>query len=106
MEKQNWVLFLHLFFLVINLKSCISGDVNGSFSLNPTDQQKLDRVNQLPGQFFNVDFAHYSGYVTVDEDAGRNFFYWFIEAIGDPSSKPLVLWLNGGLFLQLYFSVI
>ncbi|KAI3848386.1 hypothetical protein MKW98_005766 [Papaver atlanticum] len=98
MEKQTWVLFLHLFLLIATLKSCIStsNSVNGSFKLNPVDQQKLDKVNHLPGQYFNVDFEHYSGYVTVNEDAGRNFFYWFVEATTEPSSKPLVLWLNGG----------
>ncbi|KAK9101741.1 hypothetical protein Sjap_018995 [Stephania japonica] len=59
-------------------------------------QQELDRVSKLPGQSFNVNFAHYSGYVTVNEKAERALFYWFFEAEEDPSSKPLVLWLNGG----------
>ncbi|KAI3996655.1 hypothetical protein MKX01_009487 [Papaver californicum] len=88
MEKQTWVLFLHLFLLIATLKSCTStsNSVNGSFKLNPVDKQKLDKVNHLPGQYFNVDFEHYSG----------NFFYWFVEACTEPSSKPLVLWLNGG----------
>ncbi|XP_026402197.1 serine carboxypeptidase II-2-like isoform X2 [Papaver somniferum] len=95
MEKQRWVLFLHLLFLIVNLESCFS-TTNGSSRLNPIDQQELDRVNHLPGQDFNVDFQHYSGYVTVNEDAGRNLFYWFIEATKDPSSKPLILWINGG----------
>ncbi|GFQ06689.1 serine carboxypeptidase ii-2 [Phtheirospermum japonicum] len=56
----------------------------------------LDRVSNLPGQNFNVSFAHYSGYVTVNKESGRSLFYWFFEADEDPSSKPLVLWLNGG----------
>uniref|UniRef100_A0A803M8Z4 Uncharacterized protein n=1 Tax=Chenopodium quinoa TaxID=63459 RepID=A0A803M8Z4_CHEQI len=38
----------------------------------------------------------FSGYVTVNEEYGRALFYWFIEAVEDPSSKPLLLWLNGG----------
>ncbi|KAI3996654.1 hypothetical protein MKX01_009486 [Papaver californicum] len=94
MEKQRWVLFLHVFFLNANFKSCVS-TTNSSFRLSPIDQQELDRVNPLPGQYFNVDFEHYSGYVAVNEDAGRNLFYWFIEATEDPSSKPLILWING-----------
>ncbi|RWW41629.1 hypothetical protein BHE74_00052869 [Ensete ventricosum] len=60
------------------------------------DQQARERVLRLPGQSFNVSFGHYSGYVTVNEEAGRAFFYWFFEATEDPASKPLVLWLNGG----------
>ncbi|XP_065616944.1 serine carboxypeptidase-like 29 [Quercus suber] len=65
-------------------------------STHPLVQQRLDKVLQLPGQNFNVSFAHYAGYITVNEDAGRALFYWFIEATKDPDSKPLVLWLNGG----------
>ncbi|KAM3762295.1 hypothetical protein ACB098_01G333500 [Castanea mollissima] len=63
---------------------------------DPLVQQRLDKVLQLPGQNFNVSFAHYAGYITVNEDSGRALFYWFIEATKDPDSKPLVLWLNGG----------
>nr|DAD45403.1 TPA_asm: hypothetical protein HUJ06_003632 [Nelumbo nucifera] len=63
---------------------------------DPSSQQQLDRVLELPGQTFNVSFAHYAGYVTVNEASGRALFYWFFEAVEDPSSKPLVLWLNGG----------
>ncbi|KAL6215519.1 hypothetical protein ACLB2K_014948 [Fragaria x ananassa] len=35
-------------------------------------------------------------YVTVDPKAGRALFYYFVESPQDSSSKPLVLWLNGG----------
>ncbi|KAK8991191.1 hypothetical protein V6N11_062213 [Hibiscus sabdariffa] len=59
-------------------------------------QQKLDKVLKLPGQTFNVSFARYAGYVTVDKNSGRALFYWFFEAAEDPDSKPLLLWLNGG----------
>lgn len=53
-------------------------------------------MTELPGQP-NVSFAQYSGYVLVNKDSGRALFYWFVEAVEDPASKPLVLWLNGGL---------
>lgn len=65
---------------------------------NPIFQQELDRVLQLPGQNFTVSFAHYSGYITVNEESGRNLFYWFFEAVEDDDSKPLILWLNGGIY--------
>ncbi|KAM0889414.1 hypothetical protein ACQ4PT_027724 [Festuca glaucescens] len=35
-------------------------------------------------------------YVTVDEQHGRNLFYYLVESQGDPSKDPVVLWLNGG----------
>lgn len=57
-----------------------------------------DRITELPGQPKNVGFAQYSGYVTVNEQAGRALFYWLVEtpASRKPESRPLVLWLNGG----------
>ncbi|XP_052194316.1 serine carboxypeptidase II-2-like [Diospyros lotus] len=54
----------------------------------------------LPGQpasFASSNkFKQYAGYVSVDEVNGRSLFYYFAEAVHLPSSKPLVLWLNGG----------
>lgn len=58
-------------------------------------QESSDLVVDLPGQP-NVSFAQFAGYITVNESHGRAFFYWFFEAVSNPSSKPLVLWLNGG----------
>ncbi|WMV12940.1 hypothetical protein MTR67_006325, partial [Solanum verrucosum] len=55
-----------------------------------------DKISALPGQPSGVSFDQYSGYVTVDADAGRALFYYFTESTQDPSTKPLVLWLNGG----------
>lgn len=73
----------------------------------PTEQQGKDRVLGLPGQSsFNVSFAQYSGYVTVNKESGRTLFYWFFEAAEEPSSKPLLIWLQGGknqLFPPLSF---
>ncbi|XP_010549997.1 PREDICTED: serine carboxypeptidase-like 25 [Tarenaya hassleriana] len=56
---------------------------------------EADRITSLPGQP-DVTFEQYSGYVTVDVVAGRALFYWLTEASLLPSSKPLVVWLNGG----------
>ena len=41
-------------------------------------------------------FDMYSGYITVDKAAGRNLFYWFVQAQANASTAPFVLWLNGG----------
>jgi hypothetical protein len=54
-----------------------------------------DRIERLPGQPA-VDFPMYSGYVTVDELAGRALFYWLQEVPPEAQPAPLVLWLNGG----------
>ncbi|XP_031504546.1 serine carboxypeptidase-like 42 [Nymphaea colorata] len=54
-----------------------------------------DLIGRLPGQP-RVHFRQYGGYVTVDEKAGRNLFYYFAEAQHRPHHKPLTLWLNGG----------
>ena len=64
-----------------------------------------DKIARLPGQP-HVGFQQFSGYVTVDGDNDmkhKALFYYFVEAEIDPASKPLVLWLNGGL--QLCFVI-
>ena len=43
-----------------------------------------------------VDFKQYTGYINVDEKAGRALFYYFVEVEKDSHSMPLTLWLNGG----------
>lgn len=58
--------------------------------------KKADKVSELPGQPGKADFDQYAGYVTVDEASGKALFYYFVEAAEAPSTKPLVLWLNGG----------
>ncbi|KVI11734.1 serine carboxypeptidase II-2-like [Cynara cardunculus var. scolymus] len=88
MSTWNWV--FAIFFLISVLCSVTLSDSG------PIAQQKLDQVKDLPGQSFNVDFAHYAGYVTVNQESGRALFYWLTEAVQDPASKPLILWLNGG----------
>nr|XP_043628528.1 serine carboxypeptidase 1-like [Erigeron canadensis] len=57
---------------------------------------QLDKIYALPGQPAGVNFNQYSGYVTVNQSAGRALFYYLVESPTDSSTKPLVLWLNGG----------
>ncbi|XP_052194311.1 serine carboxypeptidase 1-like isoform X1 [Diospyros lotus] len=64
--------------------------------VGPQDGLKAaDKIESLPGQPNGMNFDQYSGYVTVDPKAGRALFYYLAES-QDSSSKPLVLWLNGG----------
>ncbi|KAL8156256.1 putative serine carboxypeptidase-like 23 [Apium graveolens] len=73
---------------------------NMSFELEEeTSTRKMedDLIKQgLPGQPFPVKFKQYAGYISVDKSTGRSLFYYFTEAVNNPSSKPLILWLNGG----------
>ncbi|KAF2322323.1 hypothetical protein GH714_011808 [Hevea brasiliensis] len=57
---------------------------------------QADKIVALPGQPDGVHFDQYSGYVTVNPKAGRALFYYFVESPQNSSTKPLVLWLNGG----------
>ncbi|KAL2320633.1 hypothetical protein Fmac_029602 [Flemingia macrophylla] len=61
-----------------------------------TSFPEADKVRSLPGQS-HVSFQQFAGYVPVDDNNQRALFYYFVEAETNPSSKPLVLWLNGGL---------
>ncbi|WCJ19365.1 serine carboxypeptidase-like 27 [Euphorbia peplus] len=83
------LLFSTLSVLSLFVCSCIS---------SPLEDQAKDKIVFLPGQPQNVEFNQYSGYVTVNQQAGRALFYWLIEspASRGPDSRPLVLWLNGG----------
>ncbi|XP_061356961.1 serine carboxypeptidase 1-like [Gastrolobium bilobum] len=69
------------------------------YSANVAPQEGLrqaDKIVALPGQPYGVNFDQYAGYVTVDPVAGRALFYYFVESPYNSSTKPLVLWLNGG----------
>ncbi|PHT97730.1 Serine carboxypeptidase-like 40 [Capsicum chinense] len=66
------------------------------FIVPQVGSKENDKISALPGQPSGVNFAQYSGYVTVDANAGRALFYYLAESSNDPPTKPLVLWLNGG----------
>ncbi|XP_071349377.1 lysosomal protective protein [Trachinotus anak] len=53
-----------------------------------------DEVTYLPGLQKQPSFRQYSGYLTVAD--GKHLHYWFVESQNNPSSDPMVLWLNGG----------
>ena len=53
-----------------------------------------DLVTNLPGLNFQVNFKHYSGFLNAS--AGSHYHYWFVESQHNPTTDPLLLWLNGG----------
>lgn len=55
-----------------------------------------DVITGLPGYHGHIPFKQYSGYVTVNENAGRNLFYWLTMHDSPKPDTPVVLWMNGG----------
>jgi serine carboxypeptidase-like clade II len=70
-----------------------------------SNQREQDKIVCMPGQTGVAEFDQYAGYVTVDAKAGRALFYYFVEAPQDPSNKPIVLWLNGGMQLAMFIAI-
>ncbi|VDM47719.1 unnamed protein product [Toxocara canis] len=56
---------------------------------------EANKIYDLPGLTFEVNFNQYSGYLRSSTQ-GNYLHYWFMESQGNPSSDPVVLWLNGG----------
>lgn len=75
-----------LLFGVILMHTCLRGVDSVAVS---------DEVVKLPGQP-PVHFKQFAGYISLDDAKPRSLFYYFVEAESNSSSKPLVLWLNGG----------
>ncbi|KAJ3675688.1 hypothetical protein LUZ60_004730 [Juncus effusus] len=53
-------------------------------------------IEQVPGFTSSLPSKHYAGYITLDEEHGKNLFYYFVLSEGNPAVDPVVLWLNGG----------
>ncbi|BDA42112.1 Serine carboxypeptidase 1 [Coccomyxa sp. Obi] len=59
-------------------------------------QHSHREILRLPGYSGPLPSHHYSGYISVDEQRGRNLFFYFVTSERDPANDPVVLWLNGG----------
>ncbi|CAB3399407.1 unnamed protein product [Caenorhabditis bovis] len=57
-------------------------------------RKQADRVWNLPGITYGLNFKQYSGY--LNGVTGNYLHYWFLESQGNPMTDPLVLWLTGG----------
>lgn len=53
-----------------------------------------DLIKSLPGLQKQPMFRQYSGYLEALNK--RHLHYWFMESTSNPSTDPVVLWLNGG----------
>nr|AWM30697.1 cathepsin A [Rachycentron canadum] len=75
--------------LLLLLLCCFLSCLLGGDAARDTDE-----VTFLPGLRKQPSFRHYSGYLSVAD--GKHLHYWFVESQNNPSSDPVVLWLNGG----------
>lgn len=89
MEQRQIFVHVVIFLFIVLITSTVKARRGGS------EEEEADRILKLPGQP-KVSFQQFSGYVTVNQVAGRALFYWLTEAAQNPLSKPLVIWLNGG----------
>ncbi|XP_010505106.1 PREDICTED: serine carboxypeptidase-like 33 [Camelina sativa] len=86
MKKQNFLLIISLL-LLLSLR-------HQDYHI---EAQNSDKVVNLPEQPSTPKVSHFSGYVNVNQENTRSLFFWFFEALSESrSTRPLVLWLNGG----------
>ncbi|KAF4384660.1 serine carboxypeptidase-like 45 [Cannabis sativa] len=86
MEKKSLLVLLLVFLVFFPMNVIESSPIS----------HNSDKISKLPGQPDHVGFQQFSGYVKVNDKKNISLFYYFVEAETDPTSKPLVLWLNGG----------
>ncbi|VDK18246.1 unnamed protein product [Anisakis simplex] len=61
----------------------------------PNGSKEHDRIEELPGLTFDLNFAQYAGYLT-GADSENYLYYWLVESQNEPEVDPLIVWLNGG----------
>ncbi|XP_072135373.1 lysosomal protective protein-like isoform X1 [Mobula birostris] len=57
-------------------------------------QPSQDEIFSLPGLNTMINFRQWSGY--LEAGPGIHLHYWFVTSQRDPTTDPVVLWLNGG----------
>ncbi len=61
------------------------------------------RIRKLPTtNLCDPSVSQKLGYFLIDEKTLKQFFYWFFESRSEPSSDPIVLWLNGLMALPCH----
>ena len=55
-----------------------------------------DLVTSLPGVPVVPNFDIYSGYLDIPNSKGKSLHYVFVESQNNPTTDPVLLWLNGG----------
>jgi len=65
-----------------------SGDIETGRAMSSVDTSLLMGID--------AQMESYSGFLTVDPDNNGNMFFWFFPAENEPSTAPVVIWLQGG----------
>merc|ERR1719234_2664123 len=58
--------------------------------------QAMAAVDLTLLQGIDTQIESYAGFLTVDAPNDGNMFFWFFPAENEPSTAPLVIWLQGG----------
>jgi len=58
--------------------------------------KEMSRVDSSLLMGLDAEVESYSGFLTVDPDNSGNMFFWFFPAENEPSTAPVVIWLQGG----------
>lgn len=58
--------------------------------------RQVTSLPQFDGNFADLPFNSYSGFIETDLKKGNNLFYWFAESQNDVSTDPLLVWFQGG----------
>lgn len=63
------------------------------------DNHRLDEARQLSRVHHDAipdDIESYAGYFTVNRKLGSSLFFWYFPAALEPTTAPVVMWLQGG----------
>ncbi|KAI1609878.1 carboxypeptidase 4 [Exophiala viscosa] len=71
-----------------------ANDTSYQYLTNKTQPYAVDGAN-LPDIPFDIGES-YAGLMPIDNDGGRELFFWFVPSRNPAASDEIVLWLNGG----------
>jgi serine carboxypeptidase-like clade 1 len=77
-----------LFFLSALLLSCL-------LAVQITADVPADLIDTIPG-YGKSPSKQYSGFLPADDAQTIFLHYWFVTSTGNPSTDPVVVWMNGG----------
>ncbi|CAG8560710.1 11044_t:CDS:2 [Paraglomus brasilianum] len=69
-------------------------DLGNGFEILTHAEFPEHSIRLKPGSLCDNSVKQYTGY--LDAGSNRHFFFWFFESRNNPSTDPIVLWLNGG----------
>src|SRR5882762_4288403 len=100
-------------FFLVSLSGAFSAPPGQPLFLSqylPNNPGLAKKLSQVQGNLFSqsflcsllavpgYSFPSYSGYLTVNQSAGSNTFFWFFPAEAMAQTAPILLWLQGGMF--------